>query len=174
MRKLRLALVVLVAGFALAQAVPVERTNPPVESEVQAPPAAMAALRKACWDCHSNETVWPWYASVAPMSWVVARDVNGGRGALNFSRWNAIDAKRLEKLAREIAEEVQDGDMPPLLYTLAHPSQKPADADKAAIVAWARTLGGAAGASRDPARPAPPPSAPARPDDEREEHEHRR
>jgi hypothetical protein len=172
MRKLRLALVVLVAGFALAQAVAVQRTNPPVESEVKAPPAVMAALRKACWDCHSNETDWPWYASVAPMSWVVAHDVNEGRGELNFSRWSSVDAKRLEKLGREIAEDVQGGDMPPLLYRLAHRSQRPTDADRAAIVAWARTLGGAPGASSGAGPPAAPERATA--DGEREEHDHRR
>ncbi len=141
MKKLRIVLVILVAGLALAQAIPVERTNPPVESLVQAPPEVMAALKKSCWDCHSNETVWGWHTKIAPMSWLVAHDVNEGRGELNFSRWDAIDAKRMQKLAKKIPEEVQDGDMPPFLYGLAHPSSKPTDADKAAIVGWAKTLG---------------------------------
>src|SRR5512140_867073 len=141
MRKLRLALAVLVAALALAQAVPVERTNPPVESLVQAPPEVLAALRKACWDCHANETVWGWHTRIAPASWLVAHDVKEGREDLNFSRWGALDAARLRKLAKKIPEEVQEGDMPPLLYTLAHPSAKPTDAEKKAIVGWARTLG---------------------------------
>ncbi len=141
MTKLRLALVVVVAGLALAQAVPVERTNPPVESQVAAPPEVLAALRRACFDCHSHETVWGWHTRIAPISWLVAHDVNEGREELNFSRWSALDAGRLQKLARKIPEEVQDGDMPPLLYGLAHPSAKPTDADRKAIVDWARTLG---------------------------------
>ncbi len=80
MKKLRLGLVLLAVAFALAQAVPVARTNPPVESLVPAPPAALAALRKSCWDCHSNETVWGWHTRIAPISWLVASDVNEGRG----------------------------------------------------------------------------------------------
>ncbi len=174
MKKLRLALVVLVVAFALAQAVPVSRTNPPVESQVEAPPAVLAALKKSCWDCHSHETVWGWHTKIAPASWLVASDVNEGREELNFTRWNAVDAKRLAELARKIPEEVGDGDMPPFLYRLAHPAAKPGDADRAAIVAWARTLGAAPSAA--PAGPAAiePASAGGHDSDEREEHEHRR
>jgi hypothetical protein len=142
-KKLRLAFLVLAAAFVLAQAVPVKRTNPPVESQVQAPPAVMAALRKSCWDCHSNETVWGWHTRIAPISWLVASDVNEGREDLNFSRWNAVDAKRREKLARKIPDEVGEGDMPPFLYVLAHPSAKPTAAEKAAIIAWGKSLAAA-------------------------------
>ena len=144
MKRLRIAVVAAFSALVLAQAVPVERTNPPVESLVQAPPAVMAALKKGCWDCHSNETVWGWHTKIAPISWLVAHDVNEGREELNFSRWGAIDAKRLQELAKKVPEEVGDGDMPPLLYVLAHPSAKPTDAEKAAIVAWGRTLGATA------------------------------
>jgi hypothetical protein len=142
-RKLRIALVALIAALAVAQAVPVDRTNPPVESEVQAPPAVLAALKRSCWDCHSHETVWGWHTKIAPISWLVAHDVSEGREELNFSRWDALDRKRLQKLARKIPEEVGEGEMPPFLYLLAHPSAKPSEADKAAIVAWAKTLGSA-------------------------------
>ena len=177
MTKLRIALVVLVAAVALAQAIPVEHTNPPVESTVQAPPAVLTALKKSCWDCHSNETVWGWHTRIAPMSWFVARDVKEGREELNFSRWDAIDAQRLQKLARKIPEEVADGEMPPLLYTLAHPSAKPTQAEKDAIVAWGRTLGGVPPRAFPGSRGAEPASgtAPDRHDgDEHEQHEQRR
>src|SRR5512138_593927 len=140
-KTLRIVLLVVAAALVVAQAIPVKRTNPPVESQVQAPPAVLAALKKSCWDCHSNETVWGWHTKVAPASWLVASDVNEGREELNFSRWNAVDAKRLSELARKIPEEVGDGEMPPFLYALVHPSAKPSDADKAAIVQWARSLG---------------------------------
>jgi hypothetical protein len=139
-RKLRIALVALIAALAVAQAVPVDRTNPPVESEVQAPPAVLAALKRSCWDCHSHETVWGWHTKIAPISWLVAHDVSEGREELNFSRWSAVDAKRLQKLARKIPDEVGEGEMPPFLYVLAHPSAKPTDADRAAIVAWGKSL----------------------------------
>src|SRR5512138_1767000 len=154
MKKVRLALVVLVAAVALAQAVPVNRANPPVEAVVDAPPAVLAALKKSCWDCHSNETVWGWHTKIAPISWLVASDVNEGREELNFSRWNAVDAKRRAELAKKIPEEVGEGDMPPLLYGLAHPSAKPTDAEKAAVVAWGRTLGTATAPAASPAAPA--------------------
>lgn len=158
----RVALVVAVA-LAAAQLVPVDRTNPPVESEVPAPPDVMAALRKSCWDCHSNETVWGWYTRVAPMSWLVAHDVKEGREHLNFSRWDAMDASRLAKLARELPEEVEEGEMPTTLYVLAHPGAKPSAAERAAMVAWGRGLASPAGAppsafERAPRPPAQPPA----------------
>jgi hypothetical protein len=141
MSKLRLALVVLAGGLAVAQAVPVDRTNPPVESTVEAPPEVLAALRRSCFDCHSNETVWGWHTRIAPASWLVAHDVSDGREELNFSRWAAVDAARLAELARKIPEEVREGDMPPLLYTLAHPAAKLSADEKKALVEWARALG---------------------------------
>ncbi|HEX9051357.1 MAG TPA: heme-binding domain-containing protein [Anaeromyxobacter sp.] len=155
MKKVRLALLVLVAALVLAQLIPVKRTNPPVESLVQAPPAVLAALRKSCWDCHSNETVWGWHTRIAPISWLVASDVDEGREKMNFSRWNAVDPKRREKLAKKIPEEVGDGDMPPLLYALAHPSARPTEAEKAEIIAWGRTLAAPPAAGS----PAPQPGA---------------
>lgn len=144
MRKLRIALVAAAVLLALAQLVPVERTNPPVRAEVRAPPAVMAALRKSCWDCHSNETVWGWHTRIAPISWLVARDVAEGREHLNFSEWDALDARRLGKLARELPEEVLEGEMPMPVYLLAHPEARPTEAERAAIVGWGRTLGGGA------------------------------
>lgn len=147
--KLRITALALVGGLALAQAFPVERTNPPVESQVPAPPAVLAALKKSCWDCHSNETVWGWHTKIAPISWLVAHDVDEGREELNFSRWSELDASRLRKLAKELPEEVREGDMPPFLYVLAHPSAKLTDAELAAIVEWARTLGATAPPERD-------------------------
>src|SRR5512138_1811313 len=150
-KKLRLALVFLVVAFVVAQAIPVSRTNPPVEATVDAPPAVLAALKRSCWDCHSNETVWGWHTKLAPMSWLVASDVNEGREELNFSRWNAVDAKRRAELAKKIPEEVGEGEMPPFLYTLVHPSAKSTDAEKAAIAAWGRTLGAASSPAAPPA-----------------------
>jgi hypothetical protein len=169
-------LLVLAVALVLAQAIPVRRTNPPVESQVQAPPAVLAALKKSCWDCHSNETVWGWHTKIAPISWLVVSDVNEGREDMNFSRWNAIDPKRREKLAKKIPEEVGDGDMPPLLYVLAHPSAKPTEAEKSEIIAWGKTLAATPGApAAAGALAAPPGAEPAvgerrREDDEHEKH----
>ena len=130
---------VLWLGFALlvaAQVVRVDRTNPPLEQDVAAPPEVDVVLRRACYDCHSNETVWPWYSDVAPLSWFLARDVREGRRELNFSTWNAYDAKKKAKKLKETAEEVAEGEMPPWFYVAAHrhAALSPADAER--LRAW--------------------------------------
>ena len=94
-------------------------------------------LKKSCYSCHSNETVYPWYSYVAPSSWLVAKDVREGREELNFSAWEEYDMmKKLGKLD-DIVEEVKEGKMPMEIYTLIHPSAKIDDAQRALIVAWA-------------------------------------
>jgi hypothetical protein len=130
----------VVVLLAVIQIVPVPRTNPPVESDVEAPPAVQALLRRACYDCHSHETVWPAYARIAPASWLVASDVAEGREKLDFSRWKALDAKGLAALAKKLPEEVGEGEMPPLTYRLVHPHARLTDAEKATLMGWARTL----------------------------------
>jgi hypothetical protein len=131
------------AVLVLAQVIPVTRTNPPVEAEVKAPAEVMAILRRSCWDCHSNETVWDgWQTKIAPASWLVAHDVSEGRDELNFSRWGK--GKHADRAGSKIAKEVREGDMPPLLYVLAHPAAKLSAADQATLAAWAATLPGGA------------------------------
>ena len=101
------------------QAVPYGRnhTNPPVRLE---PPWDGERTRelavRACFDCHSNETVWPWYTNVAPVSWWISGGVEEGREALNFSEWD-----RVQEEAHEAAEVVLEGEMPPNSYVLLHP-----------------------------------------------------
>jgi len=123
-------------GFALAQLVPVERSNPPVEEEVPAPAPVRKILRRSCYDCHSNETRWPWYARVAPVSWLVAYDVSEARGHMNFSTWNRYDARKRAKHLEEIWEEVEAGDMPLPYYLPLHPDAQLSREDRAAIHAW--------------------------------------
>jgi len=134
---LRWAMLGLAAAFVAIQLVPVERRNPPVETEVDAPPEVMTVLRGSCYDCHSNESRWPWYAYVAPASWLVADDVQHARGHLNFSTWNRYDAEERADLREEAWEEVAEGEMPLPLYRLAHPRARLTDADRAALRAWA-------------------------------------
>ncbi len=152
---MRRALLALVLVFAVAQLVPVERSNPPATAPLalaDVPAPIAATLRSACWDCPSRETVWPWYAHVAPVSWLLAHDVSEGRESLDFSTWGAEKPRRRAKLLGEIAEEVDEREMPPTLYVLLHPEARLDDAARAALVAWAR-------AERDrvspPAAPAP-------------------
>jgi hypothetical protein len=110
----------ILVAFVAIQLVPVDRVNPPVEAEVPAPANVRAGLRRACYDCHSNETVWPWYSRVAPISWLVARDVREGREELNFSTWNRITTQQQVKKMKKSWEEVAEGEMPPWLYLGIH------------------------------------------------------
>ncbi len=106
--------------FILIQFFPYGRdhTNPPVLSEPQwdSPQTRELAVR-ACYDCHSNETVWPWYSNIAPVSWLVYYDVMEGRRKLNFSEW---DHGGRESIG-EIVEEIDEGEMPPFIYVIMHP-----------------------------------------------------
>jgi hypothetical protein len=123
--------------FVALQMIPVDRTNPPVTGEVKAPDDVKALLKRACWDCHSNETVWPWYARVAPVSFLVRMHVVDGRKHLNFSEWAGYTAERKAKKQKECGEEVAEGEMPLPPYLPLHPEAKLSDAEKKALQAWA-------------------------------------
>jgi hypothetical protein len=120
-------------------------TNPPVnaaetlEASAQAPPPEVdAILKRACYNCHSNDTVWPWYSRVAPVSWLVSNDVSEGRHHMNFSEWGTYDAKSVAHHLQHICEEVDSGDMPLWYYRPMHPNSKLTAANKSAICAWTR------------------------------------
>ena len=124
-------LVGLVAFFLLIQLIPFGRqhANPPVVQEPQWDSAQTRELaQRACFDCHSNETVWLWYSNVAPVSWLVQRDVNEGREKLNFSDW----ARAREK--DEIIEVIQDGEMPMPIYLIMHPETRLTATEKDALI----------------------------------------
>lgn len=131
------AFVVLVAALGLLQLIPVDRTNPPVEQDLAASPAIKSILKRACYDCHSNETVWPWYSRVAPISWLVAWDVREGREELNFSTWNRYKPKQRAKKIKETWEEVEEGEMPPWFYLPLHPEARVSDRDRQVLRDWA-------------------------------------
>ena len=126
----------LLLAFLAIQFVPVSRKNPPVESEIPAPAEVRGILRRACYDCHSNETVWPWYARVAPASWLVAHDVEEGREHMNFSTWNLVPARKQAALPEKIWEEVEEGEMPLWYYLPAHPAARLSAADRSVLRAW--------------------------------------
>jgi hypothetical protein len=134
-RKLLLAVVGLVVAIQL---VPVWhwQTNPPVTGEPPwDTPLTRTLARGACFDCHSNETVWPVYAHVAPVSWLVTSDVVEGRAKLDFSTWSAARAGDGRVSVHDIVEAVRSGDMPPLTYRLMHPAARLRDRDRTALIA---------------------------------------
>ena len=125
--------VALFGGLFLAiQLVPYgwRRTNPPVVAEPAWDSSRTRELfLRTCADCHSNRTVWPWYARVAPISWLVVKDVEEGRSHLNVSEWN-----RPQKDADEAGEELSEGKMPLPMYLRAHPEARLSAAEKAELV----------------------------------------
>jgi hypothetical protein len=135
-RLIRLALAAATIVLVLAQLIPVARTNPRIAANV-APADVDAVLRRACYDCHSHETVWPWYSRIAPISWMVAHDVNHGREELNFSTWDAYEASARRKKLKETIDEVADGEMPPWYYVLMHPEARLNSSDQEHLRAWA-------------------------------------
>ena len=119
---------VLFLAFVAIQFVPYGRdhVNPPVGAEpTWDSPGTRALAKQACFDCHSNETEWPAYSRVAPVSWLVQRDVSQGRAVLNFSEW-----QRLQEEATEAAEEVLEGEMPLRIYRLMHAHARLSAADR--------------------------------------------
>jgi len=144
---MRTALVAIAVSIVLVlvglQFVPLEYPpdNPPAKGTIAGPPEVVAVLRRACFDCHSNETRWPWYASVAPISWSVTGDVAAARSRLNFSNWEGLRDGFKRRHAGKVVEEVQEGDMPMPAYLWMHSDARLSEQDIAVLVAWRDALG---------------------------------
>lgn len=132
-RKFASALLVGALGFfVLIQFIPFGRnhTNPPIVSEPQwSSPEARALVKERCFQCHSNETEWPWYSNIAPGSWLIAWDVNRGRNKFNFSEWEN-EPEDLE----EMIEEIKEGEMPPIQYWIVHPEARMDEGQKQELI----------------------------------------
>ena len=128
----------LTGVFLLLQLKQAERTNPPVESEIQAPAAIAAILERSCYNCHSHETDWPWYAYVSPVSWWVVEHVDHARKDMNFSQWPVFDFEELEHTLRDIEEQIETRQMPLKSYLILHPEARLSEDDRQALLAWAR------------------------------------
>jgi len=134
---IRNIIVALVVALIVIQLIPVPKTNPssdPAAAFRTTRPsgdAAVAVVDRSCRDCHSNDTVWPWYSRLAPVSWLLYRDVTEGRRHLNLSEFGTYDAQRKERRLKEMCEQVQSGEMPPWFYLPMHPDAKlrPGDVD---------------------------------------------
>ena len=138
-KPLKMAAWTAAALLILLQFVPVDRSNPPIKAAMSLPTGEVGEiLQDACNDCHTHETTWPWYSNVAPVSIFVARHVEEGREHFNFSSWNEQDARRRDHKLEEMIEMVEDGEMPLRSYTITHPEARVTEAQRAALVAWAR------------------------------------
>lgn len=132
------ALLALTLGIQL---VPVDRSNPPVQRTIDAPEDVERVLRRSCYDCHSNETDWPWYSRVAPASWLVADDVQEAREDMNFSEW-PDDPDDATDLIEEIGEQVESGAMPLDSYLWLHPEARLSDEERQLLIDWSLSEGG--------------------------------
>jgi hypothetical protein len=136
--------IVLVILFVLVEGLSyllIDKSNPKILSEPNwaASPETKTIVQGACFDCHSYETVWPWYSNIAPVSWLVWNDVHNGRKAMNFSDWNNYDMT-----ASEIASMVNEGEMPPAIYKIMHPKARLSTQEKQTLIAGMYTVLGQA------------------------------
>ena len=138
-RVLRWVLFLALAVFAGLQLRTVERTNPPVVTHIEAPTEITSILRKACYNCHSNETHWPWYSYVAPFSWWLEHHVIEGRRDLDFTRWNEYDADDQLDRIEEIVAQAEERKMPPESYLLIHSAARLDNEARATLRAWMET-----------------------------------
>lgn len=147
-RWIRYASIAAVIVFGLAQTVRPARTNPPTDSartlHALAPtPAQVAAvLDRACRDCHSNETRWPWYSHVAPVSWFVIDHVNHGRSHFNYSNWAQYEPAEAARLLKESCRLAREASMPLASYAIVHRAAALTEADVAILCAWSRSVPG--------------------------------
>ncbi len=141
---LKWSLVVFSLLFVGAQFYRPDRTNPPVDAgktlaaNTRMTPEVEAILRRSCNDCHSSETVWPWYSNVAPASWFLQRHVDEGRRELSFSEWATYPKRKRERKLHEMCEQVESGEMPLKSYLPLHPEARLSDEDKRVVCEWTR------------------------------------
>lgn len=138
MKLLRLGLAFVIVLAVALQLVPrgEPRTNPPSPALIDGPPEVMEILRTSCFDCHSNETEWPWYSYVAPMSWLVTEDVAGGRSRMNLSEWGDLRLGYQKRYARKMVERVEKGEMPMWQYTAVHWDARVSEEELEVLRAW--------------------------------------
>ncbi len=119
-------LIIAVAILLVIQFIRIDKTNPPVNlakdfiSITNAPPEIAKIIKTSCYDCHSNESVYPWYSNIAPVSWYLKNHINEARGRVNFSEWADYPANKITRKLEACSEDVEEGEMPLSSYTLIH------------------------------------------------------
>lgn len=132
----KITFIVLVVGFVLIQFKQPDRTNPPEIADSTIPDEVKVILKAKCYDCHSNESEWPWYSYVAPVSWWVADHVHEGRREVNYSKWDTYDEDRKEDKIEETFDEMLDRFMPLKSYLITHPDAEVTEDDVDVIDMW--------------------------------------
>jgi hypothetical protein len=145
--RVKKVLFALISFLVLIQIFQPARSNPPatpsrsLRAHVPIQEDAYSALIRSCGDCHSNETRWPWYSHVGPISWVITDDVNEGRRHMNFDDWEALgDGKLANDRLINICDEIKHRGMPPFSYRLVHRHSRLTLEESASICAWSQPL----------------------------------
>lgn len=142
---IKIVLIILVIGLVAIQFFRPERNSSEIYEEnhvtkrLNVPDNVHQILKRSCFDCHSNHTTWPWYSNVAPVSWLVAKDVRNGRAKMNFSEWGKIPVSKQEARLEAICEEIKEGEMPLKEYLYLHPGAKLSPQDKDVLCGWVET-----------------------------------
>lgn len=138
----RIVLIIVILILAGIQFIRPDRSAPASDPDsdflmlTAAGPEVSATIRAACYDCHSFETVYPWYAEVAPVSWLLSNHTREGREHVNFSLWGSYEQRKRSKILEECAEEISNGEMPMKPYTLLHAEAKLSDAQRKVLADW--------------------------------------
>jgi len=144
-RVLKIIVVVLFVAFIVVQFIRPDMTNPPVvpeqtlEASTQLPENVKTILSRSCADCHTNSTVYPWYAQISPFSWFLAEHIKDGRRELNFSEWASFENRRKKRKLEEICEQVETREMPLPSYLWIHWDAKMSDEEIRIVCDWTKT-----------------------------------
>ncbi len=136
----KLALAGLLLVFLLIQLIPVDRSNPPARGGILVPDEVRTILQTSCYDCHSNETRWPWYSRIAPFSWLLAEHVHDGRKHLNFSTWEQYDLEEKIHKMEDLIDVLKEGEMPLASYLIMHSGARLTPEKTERLIQWAQQL----------------------------------
>ena len=145
-RILRILLIALIAFFVIIQFIPNELPENTTDNTKdllnieRVPENIRTTLKTSCYDCHSNQTVYPWYSYVAPVSWLVVKDIKEGRDKVNFSEWGTLKKRSKIKVLSNMADEVESGDMPLPVYLIMHRDAKLDENTRQDLIKWTDQL----------------------------------
>jgi mono/diheme cytochrome c family protein len=111
-----------------------------ITTEIKIPKEVQEIIKTSCADCHSNNTFYPWYNNIAPVSWFLANHVNEGKEHLNFSEWTKYNNKQKNHIIKNLKEEIEEGEMPLFSYTLIHKNATLTKQQRASFLNWLKTI----------------------------------
>jgi len=135
-----LAALVIIQFFRPARNISTEKSPNDITNKYAVPSSVQEILKTSCYDCHSNNTVYPWYANIQPVAWWLADHVNEGKRELNFAEFSTYSPKKAHHKLEEVIEQTKEGEMPLQSYTIIHQNTKLSDAQKLEIANWADGL----------------------------------